>query len=555
MSYAVAIDQLSAMTPELYTQPGQTRRKFSLAEIGALLAVLGDPHRRFPSVLIAGTNGKGSTASTLASICGASGLLTGLYTSPHLTRPNERIRISGNEIADDDFAHLYFCVHDRGRQLVLDKQLAQLPSFFETLTAMAFLYFAEMSVDIAVLEVGMGGRLDATNIVDPLLSIVTDISLDHTEWLGPTISAIAREKAGILRPNGTLIILPQHPEANQILGEVATELSVRAVSAVPYMPPQLPFKSNSERSPLQSIRSLRAMSKGSLLLEDGDASPAENAAGIAGVSAPEVHPYAVEALGAHIQVASPLQGEHQQRNVALAIAAGVELATNHRLPITAASIEQGIRATCWPGRLERIFVSTQDREVSAAQQAAASFAAESGQSVPTQWVLDVAHNPAGAWALRAALRTLFCLGEPGAPHATLVFGCLRDKPLLEMAQILFPLFDQVVFASIHSIRSTPLADLLAAAETVGVPASAASSVSEALLLAESFAGVISRPTHGAAVIKDAEDAVSGHDVCCVDKTVKSQGASALRVAAGSVYLVGEIRPLLLARAGSKPVAA
>ena len=127
----------------------------------------------------------------------------------------------------------------------------------------------------------MGGRLDATNVVDPLLSIITDISLDHMEWLGSTISAIAREKAGILRRGGTMITLPQHPEANQVLGEVATELDVRGVSAVPYMP----------------------------------------------ASAARSGPYTVEALGATIEVDSPLAGAHQQRNVALAIAAAVELAS------------------------------------------------------------------------------------------------------------------------------------------------------------------------------------------------------------------------------------
>ena len=279
MSYQAAIYELSTMAPELYTRPGQPRRKFSLDEIGVLLAALGHPQRRFPSVLIAGTNGKGSTAATLASILTTAGLQTGLYTSPHLSRPNERIRVDGTEIADDAFAAGYFRVHDAAHDLVLQGKLAQMPSFFETLTAMAFLHFAAAGVQIAVLEVGMGGRLDATNIVDPLLSVVTDISLDHTEWLGSTIAAIAREKAGILRRGGTLITLPQHPDANQVLGEVATELGARVVSAAPYMPP------------------LGAAASG---------------------------PYAVQALGATVEVASPLRGAHQQRNVALAIAAAVD---------------------------------------------------------------------------------------------------------------------------------------------------------------------------------------------------------------------------------------
>ena len=236
MTYQSAIDHLAAMAPELATQTGQSRRKFSLEEVAILLGALGNPQRSFPSVLIAGTNGKGSTAATLASILVTSGLRTGLYTSPHLSRPNERIRINGTEISDADFAARFFRVRATGQKLVEEGKLAQLPSFFEILTAMGFLHFAEARIEIAVLEVGMGGRLDATNIVDPLLSIVTDISLDHMEWLGSTIAEITREKAGILRKGGTLVTLPQHPEANQVLGEVAASLSVLGVSAVPYMP-------------------------------------------------------------------------------------------------------------------------------------------------------------------------------------------------------------------------------------------------------------------------------------------------------------------------------
>ena len=285
MSYAAAVEQLSAMVPELYQSAGQPRRKFSLDEIRVLLGALGDPQRRFPAVLIAGTNGKGSTAATLASILTAAGLKTGLYTSPHLARVNERIRLDRAEIADEVFAALYFRVHDAAQKLVLDGVLPQLPSFFEILTAQALLYFADAQVDIAVLEVGMGGRLDATNIVEPLLSVITDISLDHTEWLGSSIDAIAREKAGILRRDGVLVTLPQHPEANQALGEVAAELNVRGVNAVPYMP------------------GMRRESAG---------------------------PYTVDALGAPVLVDSPLAGAHQHRNLALAIAAAVELADASR---------------------------------------------------------------------------------------------------------------------------------------------------------------------------------------------------------------------------------
>jgi dihydrofolate synthase/folylpolyglutamate synthase len=443
MSYSAAIDQLNAMTPELFTQPGQARRKFSLTEIRILLGALGDPQRQFPSILIAGTNGKGSTAATLASILTASGMRAGLYTSPHLRRANERIRVDRVEIGDDAFASLYFRVHDAAQSLVLDGKLEQSPSFFEVLTAQALLHFAESGVGIAVLEVGMGGRLDATNIVDPLLSIVTDISLDHTEWLGSTISSIAREKAGILRPGGTLVTLPQHPEANQVLGEVATELGVRGVSAAAYMP----------HRPLTGVP----------------------------VGAGASGRYSLEALGRQIDADLPLAGDHQHRNAALAVAAAVELAERHGFPITPESIAAGIRQTVWPGRLERI--------------------GKNGVA----WILDVAHNPAGAWALRAALSA-----GSGKHPATLIFSCLRDKPVAEMAQILFPVFEQVIFAPIHSARAAAFDDLLAAAASTGTPAVAASSVREALRLAE--------------------ECTPGGEI----------------VVSGSVYLVGEARSLLLA---------
>ena len=440
MSYQAAIDELNAMAPELFTRPGQPRRKFSLDEIGMLLGALGDPQRRLRSVLIAGTNGKGSTAATLASILTASGVRTGLYTSPHLARANERIRLDGVEIEDDAFASLYFRVHDTAQQLVLNGKLPQLPSFFEVLTAQALLYFAEARVELAVLDVGMGGRLDATNIVDPLLSIITDISLDHTEWLGSTIAAITREKAGILRRGGTLITLPQHPEANQALGEMAAELNVRGVSATSWMPP-------------------------------------------AGVGT--VEPYTVEALGLPVEVASPLSGAHQHRNVALAIAAAVELAGAHGFPVTPASIAAGVRQTRWPGRLERI------------------------ESKGAEWVLDVAHNPAGAWALRAGLSGIEASRTESQRPRTLIFSCLRDKPLAEMAQILFPLFEQVIFAPIHSARAAATGDMVAAAQATGTSALATDSVGEALKLAAE----------------------------------RSQGG--VIVVSGSVYLVGEARSLLL----------
>jgi dihydrofolate synthase/folylpolyglutamate synthase len=446
MSYSAAIDQLNAMAPELYARPGQPRRKFSLDEFRTLLAALGNPHQRFRSVLIAGTNGKGSTAATLASILTASGVRAGLYTSPHLQRVNERIRIGNSEISDDDFARLYFHVQAVAQQLVQQGRLPQHPSFFEILTAMAFVYFAEENIDLAVLEVGMGGRLDATNVVDPLLSIITDISLDHTEWLGTTIAAIAREKAGILRQCGTLITLPQLPEANQVLSEVALELGVRWISAIEYLPSVAAGSVGGERT--------------------------------------------VEVNGMTIEVNSPLAGDHQRRNIALAIAAAAELATAHSFPVTPAAIAHGIRNTIWPGRLEHI---KQGR-------------IESGG---ISWILDVAHNPAGAWAVRSGLTSLLSEQSP----RLLVFSCLRDKPIVEMAQILFPIFERVILTPIHAARAAAMEDLVAAAQLTLTPFLIAESVADALRLARKHAG------------------------------------SGSIVVSGSVYLVGEARSLLLAKSG------
>jgi dihydrofolate synthase/folylpolyglutamate synthase len=461
MSYAAALDSLHARVGELHPSPGEPRRKFRLEEMRTLVEALGHPEQRFRSVLIAGTNGKGSTASTLAAILQSAGYRVGLYTSPHLERVNERIRIDGAPIGDQNFARLYFRVDDCANRLVAEGGLPAHSSYFEMLTAVAFEAFAETQVDLAILEVGMGGRLDATNVVEPLLSVITDISLDHMEWLGDTITLIAREKAGILRANGTLVTLPQHPEANQAIGEVAAELDVRGVNAAEYVPAPgtglpAPGTENGVQPSALGVRELE----------------------------PRRNRYCLQVLGQPIQVDSPLAGVHQQRNIALAIAAAVQLRNNHGYTITAAHIEDGIRHTWWPGRLERFCIPGK-----------------------AQVLIDVAHNPAGAWALRAALSSI---AEPCALRSVLVFGCMKDKAWEEMAQILFPLFDRVTVTPVASPRSAATDDLLRAAAKTGTPATAAHNGHEAL-----------------------------------ENAWHEAGENGLVVVAGSVYLVGEIRPLLL----------
>src|ERR1700716_2508325 len=266
MSYQTAIASMFALGHELANTPSQ---KFDLASMRVLLAALENPERRFPSVLIAGTNGKGSAAATLASILQASGLRTGLYTSPHLLRINERIRIDGEDIPDDKFALLHDMVERTAERLIDDGELPWHPSFFEMLTAMAFEHFATSKVDIAVLEVGMGGRLDATNVVEPRVSVITDISLDHQKFLGDTVSEIAREKAGIVRSGGVVVTLPQQPEANDVIGNTIMNLGAKAVNAVPYVPPV---------SPASARYLVPLNNRGRVLQLDGNAEGGKNSA-------------------------------------------------------------------------------------------------------------------------------------------------------------------------------------------------------------------------------------------------------------------------------------
>ena len=402
--------------------------KFDLAHMRTLLAALEHPEKKIRSVLIAGTNGKGSTAATLASILQASGLRTALYTSPHLVRINERIQISGSTISDDEFALLHDLVDRTAERLVEDGELPWHPSFFEMLTAIAFEYFATSKIDIAVLEVGMGGRLDATNVVDPLLSVITDISLDHQKFLGNTIAEIAREKAGIIKPDGLVVTLPQTPEANDVIGNATLAAGARAISAVPFVPPVSPA------SP-----SLWGTASGT---EQGPVSR-----------------YPLQVLGRQITVETPLVGRHQLRNVALAIAAAEQLAKT--FPITPESIERGIRETRWPGRFQVIPARENEPE----------------------YVLDVAHNPAGAWALRSTLSALY-----EDRRLIIVFGAMRDKAIREITEILFPLAERVVATRAENPRSATPEEIREAAARTHAETELSADVPQALQKARELAG-------------------------------------------------------------------
>jgi dihydrofolate synthase / folylpolyglutamate synthase len=407
-SYDSAVARMYALGHELTQTPSQ---KFDLAHMRVLLAALENPERRFPSVLIAGTNGKGSTAATLASILQESGLRTGLYTSPHLIRINERIQTNGDQITDDRFALLHDVVERTAERLVEEGELPWHPSFFEMLTAIAFEHFATSKVDIAVLEVGMGGRLDATNVVEPRVSVITDISLDHQKFLGNTIAEITREKAGIIRPQGVVVTLPQSPQANEVIGNAILGKDARAISAVPYVPPVSPKAEGYVQEPLTAENAEKSM-RGLIAR------------------------YPVQVMGKQILVETPLIGRHQLRNVALAIATAEELA-KQGFAITPESMECGIRETRWPGRFQVVW-SVHPQVSKTVKPGAPS----------SEFVLDVAHNPAGAWALRSILSN--CYEDR---RIIFVFGAMRDKAIGEIAEILFPLAERVIATCADNPRS------------------------------------------------------------------------------------------------------
>src|SRR5690349_9003424 len=193
--------------------------KLGLRNTELLLAALDNPERSYLAVQIAGTNGKGSTAAFLDSICRAAGIRTGLFTSPHLISITERIRIAGESISEDEFARLTSIVRNTAQMLVSEGKLETLPTFFEHVTAIALLAFREAQVELAILETGLGGRLDSTTAARADVVAITPVAMDHEEYLGHTIEEIAAEKAAIIRPGVTAIVAPQEPAALNVIRE------------------------------------------------------------------------------------------------------------------------------------------------------------------------------------------------------------------------------------------------------------------------------------------------------------------------------------------------
>lgn len=309
--------------------------RLGLDHLRELTAELGSPEHATPALVVAGTNGKGSVASLLASIAGAAGLVAGLYTSPHLENPEERIRVAGRTISSTTLGELLREV------LAIAERLGHTsPTYFETLTLAALLHFARRGCDLTVLEVGMGGRLDATNLADARLAVVTAIALDHQEWLGSSVDAIAREKAGVLRPGRPAIFSPQSSEA---LAALLDEAAGRGAQVI------------------EVAREVVGLEVGFH--------------GLAGLE------LKLTTRRQSYELESALAGRHQAWNVATAVVAAERLAEAGFPAIDRTAIVAGVAACRWPGRLEAIALP----------------------GTGTTVLLDAAHNPAGCAALVAFL--------------------------------------------------------------------------------------------------------------------------------------------------------
>jgi dihydrofolate synthase/folylpolyglutamate synthase len=279
--------------------------KYGLERITTLLAALGHPERLPRIVHVAGTNGKGSVCAMIEAGLRVAGLRTGLFTSPHLIEPTERIRVGGCPVSAAHFGAAFDRVHLCAEQLLNEGAIDFHPTYFETVTAMAFLLFQDQKTEAVVLEVGLGGRLDATNVVHPELCVITPVDFDHEALLGKSLEAIAGEKAGILKPGVPAVFAAQRPEALETLDRRAADLGVEVIHA-------------QEKWRVDNVG----------LSAQG--------------SAFTVHD------GSEMRIHCPLAGEHQVANAVVAAAA------LDRLGIDISAIERGIASTRWPGRLHRV---------------------------------------------------------------------------------------------------------------------------------------------------------------------------------------------------------
>ena len=394
-------------------------RFFKLDRMNQLMDLLDAPQAKFPSVHVAGTKGKGSTASLIASTLQACGYKVGLYTSPHLEDFRERIIINGEMISEHDVIDLA----DQMRPLT---EKVPETTTFELTTAMAFLYFAHEKVDIAVLEVGLGGRLDATNVVDPVVSVITSISYDHMSVLGNTLTEIATEKGGIIKPGRPVVIAPQKPEAGDTLVNLANDRNspyIKVTDEYKYAP--LDHNLKNQRFEIAS-RHMKVRGK----------KISTNTA---------------------LSLTIPLLGAHQTENAVTAVAALDQLRLQG-FHITRKGIQAGFSQVNWPARFEIL-----------------------RENPPV--VIDSAHNGDSMQRLVETVNEYF----PEWPFI-LIFGASADKSMGEMLSAILPRCEMVITAqSLHPRAATP-EELKAIVEKYSIPVIAINPAEEALSQALFLAG-------------------------------------------------------------------
>lgn len=393
------------MTDGLLQRLQRFGEKPGLERIRFLLDALGNPESSFPAVHVAGTNGKGSTSAMIASILKTTGRRVGLFTSPHLVRYNERIVVDGQPISDDDLDRLMAELEVHVHAAATEPGVGQ-PTEFEVGTAAAMAHFARAGVDVAVVEVGLGGRFDSTNVIRPLVSVITPIALDHTNRLGTTIAAIAADKAGIIRPGVPVVSAPQLPEAAAV---IATEAERRGA---PLLMAGRDFDD-------KLIASGRSGTTFDVRWKDG---------WMRGLRVPLLGPH--QAINGATAVAACLtmreMGESRPGSVRAIRAPDRADSDRADRVISEDAIRAGLRDVEWPGRMELV------------------------ADAPTI-ILDGAHNAEAAEALAASLQTVFSAERP-----VFVIGILQEKPVDKILQALLPLGRAVVFTMPRRAR-TPAA--------------------------------------------------------------------------------------------------
>ena len=350
--------------------------KLGLENIRTLLTALGEPQNRYLKVQVAGTNGKGSVCAFLDSICNTAGIKTGTFTSPHLVSITERIRINGEDISEEDFAHHATFIRETAERLLEKGDLEYRPTFFEQMTAIALTAFAEAKIKLAILETGLGGRLDATTAANAEIAAITRIDLDHQEYLGDTIQEVAAEKAAVIHSGSIVVVAEQDPAATQVISERLNLFGIHARKA-------------------EQVKT-RQTGRLKFITEKGE--------------------YELNKIG--------LRGQHQMENAKVAILLAEAL--QDYFPISPLNIIGGLETAIHPGRLE--FVG--------------------------RYLLDGAHNPAGAKALR------YFLDESVTQPVTMVFGALKGKHVVEIAELLFSKADKLILTQPENSRAMSAAEII-----------------------------------------------------------------------------------------------